>query len=145
MCETEANKRRPSSRPGSRDPGQGRVTSSKPKPVQATCSIGWPFGDASRGQACLDQVLVDKLGEVGAERRKGLRLKRTGEVPVTMDRTKVARATHPMIELEIQTGQAGRRTGPDMRLTPSAERPIGSTSGLPTANRDGEIDKSVHP
>ncbi|WP_200348730.1 hypothetical protein [Halochromatium glycolicum] len=51
---------------------------------------------------------MDKLGEVGAERRKGLRLKRTGEVPVTMDRTKVARATHPMIELEIQTGQAGR-------------------------------------
>lgn len=42
----------------------------------------------------LYQVLVDKPTEVGAWRRKGLRLERTGEVPVTMDLTKIARATH---------------------------------------------------
>lgn len=42
----------------------------------------------------LYQVLVYKPTEVGAWRRKGLRLERTGEVPVTMDLTKIARATH---------------------------------------------------
>ncbi|MBK5940054.1 hypothetical protein CCR96_12560 [Halochromatium roseum] len=42
----------------------------------------------------LYQVLVDKPSEVGAWRRKGLRLERTGEVPVTIDLTKIARATH---------------------------------------------------
>ncbi|NEX18688.1 MAG: hypothetical protein C1943_19365 [Halochromatium sp.] len=41
----------------------------------------------------LYRVLVDKPTEVGAWRRKGLRLERTGEVPVTIDLTKIARAT----------------------------------------------------
>lgn len=42
----------------------------------------------------LYQVLLDKPTEVGAWRRKGLRLERTGEVPVTMDLTKIAQTTH---------------------------------------------------